>query len=214
MTTSRRTSDSQFRVVGCDRRTTDARDNTATTYTSSDKGVPIYWLDGNKVADEYEDFYDGSWDDESNSQGQKRVGYQQHRYQSTLNNRPFTGCDHNGTERILTTGSVPQSTSPRQDPSCSVGRLNSGASPEASTGPSTATSDRRTKNDTRPMYGIYPPSSPSWTSSPRSTTGVSKHQRQLGVGHEFRLTHSIRPAKLQRQGKQHLGGYNTLIRGR
>ena len=32
----------------------DARDNTHTTYTSSDKGVPIYWLNGNKVADHYE----------------------------------------------------------------------------------------------------------------------------------------------------------------
>ena len=39
----------------------DARDNTATTYTSSDPGVPIYWLDGDKVADDYSDFYDGDW---------------------------------------------------------------------------------------------------------------------------------------------------------
>ncbi len=46
---------------------TDARDNTRTTFTSSDKGVPIYWLSGNKVADNYEDFYDGSWDDETNA---------------------------------------------------------------------------------------------------------------------------------------------------
>ena len=36
----------------------DARDNTATT----GDGVPIYWLDGEKVADNYADFYDGSWD--------------------------------------------------------------------------------------------------------------------------------------------------------
>ena len=48
----------------------DARDNTATTFTSSDKGVPIYWLNGNKVADEYEDFYDGSWDDEANDKNE------------------------------------------------------------------------------------------------------------------------------------------------
>ena len=34
-------------------------------YTSSNKGVPIYWLRGNRVADEYEDFYDGSWDSRS-----------------------------------------------------------------------------------------------------------------------------------------------------
>ena len=40
----------------------DARDNTATTGT----GVPIYWLNGNKLADDYADLYDGSWDDESN----------------------------------------------------------------------------------------------------------------------------------------------------
>ena len=25
--------------------------------------MPIYWLNGNKVADQYEDFYDGDWDD-------------------------------------------------------------------------------------------------------------------------------------------------------
>ena len=52
-----------FRVVGCTA-AVDARDNTSTT--SSDTGVPIYWLNGNKVADDYEDFYDGSWDDEAN----------------------------------------------------------------------------------------------------------------------------------------------------
>ena len=40
----------------------DARDNTATTYTNANKGVPIYWLSGEKVADNYADFYDGSWD--------------------------------------------------------------------------------------------------------------------------------------------------------
>ena len=45
---------------------TDARDNTWTTYTADHKGVPIYWLGGNKVADDYEDFYDGDWDDEAN----------------------------------------------------------------------------------------------------------------------------------------------------
>ena len=52
-------------MVGCTA-ATDARDNTSTTYTATDKGVPIYWLNGAKAADEYEDFYDGSWDDEVN----------------------------------------------------------------------------------------------------------------------------------------------------
>ena len=41
-----------------------------TTYTTSDKGVPIYWLNGAKAADQYEDFYDGSWDDEANDKNE------------------------------------------------------------------------------------------------------------------------------------------------
>ena len=55
-----------FRVVGCTA-DDDARDNTATTYTTDDKGVAIYWLGGAKVAADYEDFYDGDWDDQVNN---------------------------------------------------------------------------------------------------------------------------------------------------
>ncbi len=47
----------QFRMVGSTA-TVDARDNTMTTGT----GVPIYWLNGDRVADDYNDFWDGSWD--------------------------------------------------------------------------------------------------------------------------------------------------------
>ncbi|MDE2914099.1 MAG: fibronectin type III domain-containing protein [Paracoccaceae bacterium] len=47
----------QFRAL-VSTATVDARDNTATTGT----GVPIYWVQGAKVADTYADFYDGSWD--------------------------------------------------------------------------------------------------------------------------------------------------------
>ena len=54
-----------FRVVGCTE-ATDARDNTRTIHTTSDQGVAIYWLGGNKLADDYEDFYDGDWDEEAN----------------------------------------------------------------------------------------------------------------------------------------------------
>lgn len=36
--------------------------NTATAWTRQAPGVPIYWLGGDKVADDYADFYDGSWD--------------------------------------------------------------------------------------------------------------------------------------------------------
>ena len=51
----------QFRALGSTE-DVDARDNTGSTFTSSDRGVPIYWLNGPKAADQYEDFYDGSWD--------------------------------------------------------------------------------------------------------------------------------------------------------
>ena len=54
-----------FRVLGSTA-DVDARDNTETTYTDDDKGVPIYWMNGSKLADDYEDLYDGTWDDESN----------------------------------------------------------------------------------------------------------------------------------------------------
>ena len=39
----------------------DARDNTGTTYTSTATGIPIYWLNGQRVARHYKDFYNGSW---------------------------------------------------------------------------------------------------------------------------------------------------------
>ena len=54
-----------FRVLGSTA-DVDARDNTRTNpndYTS----VPIYWMGGAKVADNYGDFYDGSWDSEMSS---------------------------------------------------------------------------------------------------------------------------------------------------
>ncbi len=47
-----------FKVVGSTS-AVDARDNTGTTGT----GVEIYWLNGNRLANNYADFYDGSWDD-------------------------------------------------------------------------------------------------------------------------------------------------------
>ncbi len=86
------THSSGFRVVGCTA-DVDARDNTSTTYTTSEKGVPVYWLDGNKVADDYEDFYDGSWDDEANPTNESGTARD-----LVSSNRPFTGCGHNGTE--------------------------------------------------------------------------------------------------------------------
>ena len=55
----------EFRVVASTK-TVDARDNTGTapegSSYASGEGVPIYWLGRAKVADDYADFYDGSWD--------------------------------------------------------------------------------------------------------------------------------------------------------
>ena len=49
-----------FRVVGSTAAVS-ARENTGTTGTG---GVPIYWLAGGKVADDYADFHDGDWNEE------------------------------------------------------------------------------------------------------------------------------------------------------
>ena len=42
--------------------TVDARDNTSTNPNVDGAGESIYWLNGPKAADDYADFYDGSWD--------------------------------------------------------------------------------------------------------------------------------------------------------
>ena len=88
-----KTHSSSFRVLGSTA-DVDARDNTYTTYTDDEPGIPIYWLNGNKVADDYADLYDGSWDDEANP---------------TLRNGNtipptviWTGSSTNGTESITT----------------------------------------------------------------------------------------------------------------
>ena len=80
-----------FRVVASTT-AVDARDNTATTYTAANKGVPIHWLNGDRVADDYEDFYDGSWDNRS-GKGKNEAG-------AGFSNTAWiwTGSRDNGTE--------------------------------------------------------------------------------------------------------------------
>ena len=79
---------SAFKILGSTRMT-DARDNTGTTGV----GVPIYWLNGAKVADNYADFYDGTWDEEA--QGRRESG-------AVVNLSSawqiWTGSTHQGTE--------------------------------------------------------------------------------------------------------------------
>ena len=128
---------SGFRAVGSTE-DDDARDNTATTYTTDDKGVPIYWLGGNRLADDYEDFYDGSWDDEVNATNES--GTSRPFDSSTSANRPFTGSDHDGT-----------GDSPNQlgRTNVRVGRPNSGS------GRGPINGDFNTARDlNRPFYGL------------------------------------------------------------
>ena len=73
-----------FRVVGC----TDSRIALVNTNTNG-TGVPIYWLNGTKVADNYRDFYNGSWDDEVNDKNE--LGNKGHDFSQAIN-YPYTGC--------------------------------------------------------------------------------------------------------------------------
>ena len=83
---------SQFRAVASTS-TVDARDNTSTTGT----GVPIYWLNGSKVADNYGDFYDNSWDNEASGDYRNQSGTAR-----TINSasRPWTGTTADGTKAL------------------------------------------------------------------------------------------------------------------
>ena len=67
----------------------DARDNTNTTGT----GVPIYWLGGDKVADDNADFYDETWDDENGVTDESATAYTDLGYPEKV----WTGSNHNGT---------------------------------------------------------------------------------------------------------------------
>ena len=131
-----------FRVVGCTA-DADARDNTATTYTSTAKGVPIYWLNGTKVVDEYEDFYDGDWDDEANNKnGSGTDGTDA----SQSANYPWTGCYHDGTEAF--SGSTSRAIGAARV------RLASPNSSESNAGPISNPSVAFDRDSTRPMYGL------------------------------------------------------------
>ena len=131
-----------FTVVGCTA-AVDARDNTGTTFTSSNKGVPIYWLNGNKVADEYEDFYNGSWDDEANDKNQSG-----NNGPDTSDNEyyPLTGCDHNGTENFISS----QSHALASSAGVTVARPNSS---DTGHGP-LSSGFQLTATNSRPMYGL------------------------------------------------------------
>ena len=140
-----RTYSTGFRAVGCTA-DTDARDTTYTTYTSTDKGVPIYWLNGAKAADQYEDFYDGTWDDEVNDKNESGTNGPNTSLEA---NYPLTGCNDRGTEyfdRINRSSALAEI-------EVMVGRPNSSAA--ASHGPLSSNTALDVSNTvTRPMYGL------------------------------------------------------------
>ena len=122
---------SGFRAVGSTA-AIDARDNTATTSAFTD--VPIYWATGSKVADDYEDFYDGDWDDEANPKDESGGDAGS---TAVAANWPGTGSDHDGTEDFdsdsnsLALGSSGDVTLGRLNASGSGnGPLSSGSSPQ------------------------------------------------------------------------------------
>ena len=133
---------STFRVVGSTA-DVDARDNTATTYTNDDKGVAIYWLGGAKVADQYEDFYDGDWDDEANAKDESGSD----RSTTLDTDKPLTGSDHNGTEAFSGSSSRALGAS-----SVQLGSPNSSASGYGPLGSNFETAN----SSARPFYGLSP----------------------------------------------------------
>ena len=98
----------QFKVVGSTS-AVDARDNTS---TKTGPGEAIYWLSGAKVADNYSDFYDGSWDSYA---GKTEAGANY-----TGNNFIYTGTNQNGAKSSDPLGKTGRIT---------IGELRSGQNP-------------------------------------------------------------------------------------
>ena len=84
-----RTYAGRFRAVGSTA-SISARDNTMTTGT----GVPVYWLNGARVADDYGDFWDGTSDAQASSDTPLAGGVAE---SSAF--RHWTGSNANGTAR-------------------------------------------------------------------------------------------------------------------
>ena len=124
---------SQFRAL-ISTAAVDARDNTATRPDASGE-TPIYWLGGDKVADDYADFYDGDWASraarDSNGNLRAIAG------QTILTGSLASGVGQPGT-RIGDRGNGQR-----------IGRLDAGAGNEIDSG--TVIS-----NDFFPLYGLSP----------------------------------------------------------
>ena len=79
---------SLFNAVACTS-TVNARDNTGVGATG---GFPIYWLNGNKLADDNVDFWDSSWDTTAAGEVRTETGVNG----SDPHKWAWTGCNNNG----------------------------------------------------------------------------------------------------------------------
>ena len=108
--------------------------------------MPIYWLNGAKAADEYEDFYDGSWDDEANDKNES--GTNGRTIPPRSGNRPFHRLQPQRHRGVLD-GDISRGFGESLGAPRSAGP----PSPTPSTAPSAATPPREHAN-TRPLYGL------------------------------------------------------------
>ena len=129
-----------FRAVGSTAQI-DARENT----WMRTEGVPIYWLGGDQLADDYADFYDGSWDDETGATDETGSP----RGISTDADSPWTGSNHDGTEEVSSNGS--HGLGGGASTGTVVGQLNAEVPGD---GPLDA--DLKERSESRPLYGISP----------------------------------------------------------
>ena len=79
----------EFKVLGSTT-AVNARSHTGTTGSG---GVPIYWLNGSKVADDYGDFYDGSWSNATAARLEDGTQISQNRRDQPI----CTGTNNDGT---------------------------------------------------------------------------------------------------------------------
>ena len=174
---------------------TDARDNTRTTYTDDDKGPPIYWLDGSQAADDYEDFYDGDWDDEANPKDESGSA----RTLNTQTTWPFTGSVHNGTEAFSGSNSRALGAA-----TVRVGRPNSTGS---GNGPLGGGASIGQPGDSRPLYAL----SPVFTVGSEVTVPSNWSLKPTGLttGNSFRLLFAT--STTRNGSSTNIGVYNTHV---
>ena len=163
---------SQIRVVGSTS-AVDARDNTSTTYTSSEMGPPIYWLNGPKVADDYADFYDESWSNEGSAKDEDGGNAFSH-FGRRLG--VWTGSNDDGTESVSFTQHQGLGST-----RVAFGRVNSTGNP--------LFSDVSSAPDGRdPFYGL----SPVFTVQNAELTGVSIRSTPRDPAGGYALGETIR----------------------